>query len=106
MTLLTATTVLSLGLVAMADPAGETSYLPIALETAGGSGPTVVVERGDHLWKISQTGLDRALGRQAGLEEVARYWRDVIDANLGQLKSGDPDLIYPGEVIRLPATQP
>ena len=38
--------------------------------------------------------------------EVARHWRQVIEVNLERLRSGDPDLIYPGEVFDLPDPGP
>jgi hypothetical protein len=34
--------------------------------------------------------------------EIARYWLDVVDANRASLRSGDPDVIFPGETIKLP----
>jgi nucleoid-associated protein YgaU len=78
---------------------------PITLEPGTTDTPaseaSVVVERGDHLWKISA----RHLGPEATVGEVAPYWRDVITANTPHLRSGDPDLIYPGEVVQLPATR-
>lgn len=59
----------------------------------------VVVVPGDHLWKISARHLSSHYpGRQ-----VAPYWLEVISENEPRLRSGDPDLIYPGEVIELPA---
>lgn len=67
---------------------------PAAAETG-----SVVVTRGDHLWKISA----RHLGEDASNDEIAPYWREVIDVNTPRLKSGNPDLIYPGEVVELPA---
>ncbi len=33
---------------------------------------------------------------------MANYWVVVIEANRSRVRSGDPDLIYPGEVIVLP----
>lgn len=89
------------GSVAAASPTGVDGFVPIAIGDGTQKG-TVVVEPGDHLWRISQTHLDRALDRPARPEEVDPYWRAVIDANREQLVSGDPDLIYPGEVVRLP----
>jgi nucleoid-associated protein YgaU len=59
---------------------------------------SVVVAKGDHLWKISA----RSLGDHATESEIAPYWRDVIRLNTPNLRSGDPDLIYPGEVVALP----
>jgi hypothetical protein len=34
--------------------------------------------------------------------EVTRYWLRVVEANRPNLRSGDPDLIYPGEIVILP----
>lgn len=88
--------------VALAEPAGEVAFVPVGL----GSVPaqtSVVVQPGDHLWKISQVHLDRELARPANEDEVAPFWRTVIDTNRDRLHSGDPDLIYPGEVVILPS---
>lgn len=62
----------------------------------------VVVVRGDHLWKISDRHLQSVHGGEAGTADVTTYWRLVIEENRTSLRSGDPDLIYPGEVIELP----
>jgi nucleoid-associated protein YgaU len=88
--------------VAVAEPAGEVAFVPVELGSV--PAPTsVVVQPGDHLWKISQDHLDQELGRTASDDEVAPFWRTVIDANRERLHSGDPDLIYPGEVVHLPS---
>jgi nucleoid-associated protein YgaU len=76
--------------------------LPVSPPPAGEAavGPdTVVVAPGDHLWKISE----RRLGPASPDEVIAPYWLEVIQANTPRLRSGDPDLIYPGEVVELPA---
>ncbi len=59
------------------------------------------VERGDNLWLIADQHLHQSTG-QATAEDVARYWRRVIEANESTLRSGDPNLIYPGEIVTLP----
>jgi hypothetical protein len=56
------------------------------------------VRPGDNLWSISRA----ALGGTAGDAEVAPYWHALIAANRSGLRSGDPNLIYPGEVLGLP----
>lgn len=89
---------------ALAEPAGNNSFVPVTIEQrAGGDAGSAVVEPGDHLWKISATHLDHILGRPARPEEVTPYWLSVIEVNRDHLSSGDPDLIYAGEVISLPA---
>ena len=59
-----------------------------------------VVQPGDNLWLIAQRTLEQH-ARPA--RELATYWHAVIDTNARTLRSGDPNLIYPGEVITLPA---
>ena len=63
---------------------------------------TVVVARGDHLWKISERYLEELKGEEPSNSEISPYWRLVIETNRDRLRSGDPDLIYPGERITLP----
>jgi hypothetical protein len=63
------------------------------------------VAPGDNLWTIARDRLAEVTGRPAaelGEREVARYWLQVVDANRATLRSGDPDLIFPGETIKLP----
>lgn len=93
-----------IGSAAMAESAGTPSFVPVALGEAAPPLRSVVVEPGDHLWKISETHLEGLLERPAQTEEIDLYWRVVIETNQGGLMSGDPDLIYPGEVITLPPT--
>lgn len=84
-----------------ADPGPQPVRIPPAMATRASSN-TVVVARGDHLWKISERHLDLVLGRRPQNSEISPYWRRVIEANRPGLRSGDPDLIYPGEIVTLP----
>lgn len=76
--------------------------LPVAL--AGDLEPpdAVRVRKGDNLWKISARHIEAHLRRSAETSEVSRYWRRVVAGNRESIRSGNPDLIYPGEVISLP----
>lgn len=65
-----------------------------------------VVVAGDNLWVIAEQRLARAWGASRSVGEVIGYWRRLIDLNVGTLRSGDPDLIYPGEVLNLPEVPP
>lgn len=65
---------------------------------------TWLVRPGDHLWKIAGEHLTIVLDRQPTRDEHARYWVEVIDAARPIIRSGEPDLIYPGEQIPLPPT--
>ncbi len=62
----------------------------------------VVVRPGDNLWDLAARRIQTALGREVADTEVAPYWVEVIHANQQRIRSGDPDLIHPGEVILLP----
>jgi nucleoid-associated protein YgaU len=42
------------------------------------------------------------MGREPSDSEVAPYWVSVVEANRNSIRSGNPDLIYPGEVVLLP----
>lgn len=59
---------------------------------------THVVAAGENLWQIARA----ELGGDPGRAEIAAYWRLVVDANLSTLRSGNPNLIYPGEAVTLP----
>lgn len=63
------------------------------------------VAPGEHLWGIAAQHLGQqretspaALDR----DDLAAYWLAVVQANRDRLRSDDPDLIHPGERIRLP----
>ncbi len=54
-------------------------------------GQSYTIVKGDTLWDIAA----QAYG-------LPQKWRVIWDANKSTLKSGDPNLIYPGEVIIIP----
>ena len=83
--------------LASVDTTAQPVRLPITVSATNQQSVVVVV--GDHLWKISSRHLKTATVETS---DVATYWRAVIDLNLDDLRSGNPDLIYPGEVISLP----
>jgi len=61
------------------------------------------VQRGDNLWTIAAnhlagSGITRSNGR------IAPYWKELIQENRSGLRSGNPDLIFPGETVTLPPT--
>jgi hypothetical protein len=60
------------------------------------------VRPGENLWVIARDALARERGNEPTETAVARYWLRVIDANRATLRSGDPNLIHPGEIVSLP----
>lgn len=77
----------------------------VAITTIEDNGPELpgpyTVRRGDNLWSIAAEHLGGII-EGPRRSEVADYWRTVIAANEKHLRSGNRDLIFPGEVIELP----
>jgi nucleoid-associated protein YgaU len=61
-----------------------------------------VVVAGDNLWRIARAELIARGDHQPDDAAIAGYWRRVIDATRSTLRSGNPSLIYPGEIVALP----
>jgi nucleoid-associated protein YgaU len=87
------------------DPEAAAPEAPPAEEAAPATTPnddTWTVELGDHLWAIAEETL-RDAGVPAGDDEVASYWRELVDANRDRLADPtDPDLLFPGQVLVVP----
>lgn len=73
---------------------------------APASAPTShAVVAGDNLWEIAATALAGATGRERrelAAIDIAPYWVRLCMTNRPRLRSGNPSLIYPGEVVELP----
>jgi nucleoid-associated protein YgaU len=62
-----------------------------------------VVVPGDNLWRIAAAEVARRAGGAEPTDAaIVMYWRAVIAANRATLRSGDPSLILPGEIVTLP----
>ncbi|QGG95661.1 LysM peptidoglycan-binding domain-containing protein [Actinomarinicola tropica] len=71
---------------------------------AGSADGHHVVVRGDSFWRIAERHLRAAHGREPTSAEVGAYWRRLIAANEDRLPApGNPDLIYAGMRLVLPA---
>jgi hypothetical protein len=63
------------------------------------------VVQGDNLWTIARDHIAAVTNRRSSElsdHEIATYWLRVIAVNRAALRSGNPDLIFPGELIMLP----
>lgn len=66
---------------------------------------TYIVRPGDSFWSIAETHAS-SMGTEGDKASIARYWLALVSENRSTLRSQDqPDLIHPGEVVRLPATE-
>jgi hypothetical protein len=89
--------------VATPPPRGASPAAPPPPRRPDARGTRVVVVRtGDNLWVIARRAL-RPAGTEPRANEIAPYWRQVVIANAATLRSHDPDLIFPGERVVLPA---
>jgi nucleoid-associated protein YgaU len=81
------------------------AVVPASPEPAPAPEPAAGTHRvvpGDNFWRIARAHLQKTWDRPPDNAEVARYWRQVIALNRERLRSGDPDLIFPGEIFDLP----
>jgi hypothetical protein len=62
----------------------------------------VTVQPGDNFWRLAENRLRELIGREPSDSEVAPSWVNVVEANRHSIRSGNPDLIFPGEVVLLP----
>lgn len=72
---------------------------------SAGEGRRFRVGPGDHLWGIARAEVARRRGttpQAVPSAQVATYWRRVVEVNAARLRSGDPDLLFPGEDVILP----
>ena len=74
------------------------------LTEANASEPgSISVAVGDSFWSIAEQLVLNHLGRAPDDDEVLEPWLALIDANRDRLLDPDnPDLIYPGQVLRPP----
>ncbi len=109
-----ATAVLTGAAAAPAMALPQTEPLPIGVfvrdlpsSTEGAAEPartgleSMVVAPGDNLWSISARHLS-SRSSDPSPRDIASYWVKVVETNRATLRSGNPDLIYPGEVVALP----
>jgi hypothetical protein len=78
---------------------------PVPVSSPAAAPTTATVEPGDSLWEIAARAVARATNRdraELGADEIARYWVALCDANRASLRSGDVNLVYPGETVVLP----
>lgn len=64
----------------------------------------VVVVVGESFWSIAVEAIAEARGTEPADHEVDAYWRLLVDANRARLVDpGNPDLLFPGQSLVLPA---
>lgn len=79
-----------------AEPSADTAT---SVDPAPGE---VTVQRGDNFWVLAARHLETVRGRSPTDAEIGPYWIRMVEANRNRIRSGDPDLVFPGEVLVLP----
>ena len=100
-----------------AEPVRATPYSPGGSELGTRRSPAVwlaeesappaatnqyTIVEGDNFWAIAHARLSHHLDRVATDAEITPYWVELVRLNAAAIQSGNPDLVYPGEVIALP----
>jgi hypothetical protein len=63
----------------------------------------VTVEVGDSFWSIAAEEMAQRTGAPPSERQIVPYWRQLIEHNRVVLVDpGNPDLLYPGQVVSLP----
>lgn len=63
------------------------------------------VVSGDNLWTIAAHHISDTTAVEPDASKITAYWLELIAANRDTLRSGDPNLIFPGEVLSLPVVE-
>ena len=76
-----------------------------AVAATNAIGNSYEVVDGDNFWTIAAHVVSESTSETPDNHSIARYWRRLISENTDVLRSGDPDMIYPGETLILPAME-
>lgn len=83
--------------------AGETGAGPTGAGETGETA-TITVRAGQSFWSIAVSVVTERTRTTSAGTPIGPYWARLIEANADRLpRPGDPDLLYPGEVLVLPA---
>jgi nucleoid-associated protein YgaU len=86
---------------------GSTAVMRVADEEEAALPATWEIASGEHLWSIAEQVLATAWQRPASDVEITPYWAQLIEANRDGLPDpGNPDLVYPGQVVTIPTPPP
>jgi hypothetical protein len=80
---------------------------PRAAAPAPAPDTTHTVTAGEHLWSIAAATVAARTGRSVpdlSPADVAPFWVRLVERNRDHVRSGNPSLVYPGEVLELPSS--
>jgi hypothetical protein len=86
------------------EPTPGRAYAGEERSAPSGSGNEVIVAPGDSFWSIAAAAVGAATPGAPTEARIASYWRSLVAANHDRLVvPGEPDLLHPGQRLRLPA---
>lgn len=76
---------------------------PVSSHAVHGALEVRVLAPGDHLWAVAEEKVADLLQRPGTDDEISTYWLRLVQLNRAELADPDnPDLVFPGQAIRLP----
>jgi hypothetical protein len=66
---------------------------------------TYVLRVGDHLWSVAADQVAVHTGKHPAdlsARDIGPYWVRLVELNQPRLRSGDPNVVYPGETVLVP----
>lgn len=97
----------------MPPPSTTPAALPAALPPTPATPPPAspararhVIAPGEHLWSIAADHVAASTGRRIAEltpADIAPYWSRLVELNRSHVRSRNVNLVYPGEVVELPA---
>ena len=87
-----------------ADPPPTAPVVPV-VPPATATAATHAVTSGEHLWSIAAATIAVRTGRSIEAlspADIAPSWARLVERNRARVRSGNPSLVYPGEVLELP----
>lgn len=88
--------------VMRAEPEGAPAPSTSTTESAPPPPGTHRVEMGQSCWVIAANLLEDTLGAPQPERAIREVWIRLIELNRDRFVTGDPDVIYPGQVLLLP----
>lgn len=88
-------------MIRLATPAAGGAPPVSSMTTAAAPAGVYVVVGGDSLWAIAEGHLAARTGEPPTSSEIDRFWREIYEVNHESIGS-DPDLIFPGQHLRIP----
>lgn len=85
-------------------PAGRLAAPPATQEASSSTPAKHIVVSGESLWSLAETATatTNTIAQDVYADAVGDCWVRLVEMNGPRLASGDPDVVWPGEVVDIP----